>query len=249
AAYDDSYGPLQHPKISLIQSSSNEPFQASHNPPCLEHLVNGLDHGRCSVLITFSPDCSIRFPSLQIRPMLVAMPFHNLEICDNNDPPFGVYIENRFSVNSEAVELLTFPPVVRDSPKGVLVIVYRLMLVHDPFISSKVGPVRSSGVSVSTLSRFIMKLEKSKGVRSCSNHDPELEVSSVEKTIQNAEKIELRVDHLHLFQTPNMKDLDPVVELPALLVAISNGALANLGSLPSLHLLDPRSNPAEGLFS
>nr|GFD40985.1 hypothetical protein [Tanacetum cinerariifolium] len=35
--------------------------------------------------------------------------------------------------------------------------------------------------------------------RSCSNHDPELEVSSVEKTIQNAEKIELWVDHLHLF--------------------------------------------------
>nr|GEY32597.1 hypothetical protein [Tanacetum cinerariifolium] len=57
AAYDDSYGLLQHPEVSLVQSSSNEPFQASHNPPCLEHLVNGLDHGRCSVLITFSLDC------------------------------------------------------------------------------------------------------------------------------------------------------------------------------------------------
>nr|GFC82331.1 hypothetical protein [Tanacetum cinerariifolium] len=41
--------------------------------------------------------------------------------------------------------------------------------------------------------------------RSCSNHDPELEVSSVEKTIQNAEKIELWVDHQHLFQTPDMR--------------------------------------------
>nr|GFC20375.1 hypothetical protein [Tanacetum cinerariifolium] len=29
-------------KVSLIQSSSNKPFQASHNPSCLEHLVNGL---------------------------------------------------------------------------------------------------------------------------------------------------------------------------------------------------------------
>nr|GFA27867.1 hypothetical protein [Tanacetum cinerariifolium] len=56
-AYDESYGPLQHPKVSLIQPSSNELFQAPHNPLCLEHLVNGLDHGCCSVLITFSPDC------------------------------------------------------------------------------------------------------------------------------------------------------------------------------------------------
>nr|GEY00089.1 hypothetical protein [Tanacetum cinerariifolium] len=77
--------------------------------------------------------------------------------------------------------------------------------------------------------------------RSCSNHNPELEVSSVEKTIQNAERIELRVGHRHLFQT-----LDPVVDLPTLLVAVSNGALADSGSLPSLHLLDPRSETAEG---
>nr|GFC58120.1 hypothetical protein [Tanacetum cinerariifolium] len=157
------------------------------------------------------------------------MPFHNLEICDNNDPPLGVYIKSRFPVNSEPVELLTFPPPVKDSPKGVLVIVYRLIcsifatrgtsskilevvvdevckgnytttsiirLIHDPFIKSKVGPTRSSGVSVSTLSRFIMKLEKSKGLaRSCFNHDPELEVSSAEKTIQDAEKIEQWFDH------------------------------------------------------
>nr|GFD06797.1 hypothetical protein [Tanacetum cinerariifolium] len=54
------------PKVSLIQPSSNELFQAPYNPPCLEHLINGLDHGRYSVLINFSPDCSICFPSLQI---------------------------------------------------------------------------------------------------------------------------------------------------------------------------------------
>nr|GEZ12964.1 RNA-directed DNA polymerase, eukaryota [Tanacetum cinerariifolium] len=54
--------------------------------------------------------------------MLIVVPFHNLEIGDNDDPPLGVYIESRFPVNSEPVELLTFPPPVRNSPKGVHVI-------------------------------------------------------------------------------------------------------------------------------
>nr|GEZ48480.1 hypothetical protein [Tanacetum cinerariifolium] len=48
-------------------------------------------------------------------------------IRDSNDPLLEVYIESRFPVNSELVELLTFPPPVRDSPKGMLVIVYRLL--------------------------------------------------------------------------------------------------------------------------
>nr|GEY72118.1 hypothetical protein [Tanacetum cinerariifolium] len=60
--------------------------------------------------------------------MLVAMPFYNLEIRDSNDPLLGVYIKSRFSVNSETVELLTFTPLVSDSPKGVLVIVYWLII-------------------------------------------------------------------------------------------------------------------------
>nr|GFD35982.1 hypothetical protein [Tanacetum cinerariifolium] len=41
--------------------------------------------------------------------------------------------------------------------------------------------------------------------RSCSNYDLELEVSSAEKTIQDAERIEQWVDHLHLCQTPDMR--------------------------------------------
>nr|GFC46259.1 hypothetical protein [Tanacetum cinerariifolium] len=46
-----------------------------------------------------------------------------------------------------------------------------------------------SEVKVSTLSRLIRKAEKSTGPKkSCSNHDLELEVSFVEKTIQDAEK-------------------------------------------------------------
>nr|GEZ80773.1 hypothetical protein [Tanacetum cinerariifolium] len=37
-------------------------------------------------------------------------------------------------------------------------------------------------------------------------------------------------------------DLDPIVDLPVLLVAVSDGVLADSGSLPSLRLFDPRSN-------
>nr|GEX75581.1 hypothetical protein [Tanacetum cinerariifolium] len=64
--------------------------------------------------------------------MLVAMPFHNLEFRDSNDSPFGIYIARRFPVNSETVELLTFTPPVRDSPEGVLVLVYWLLYPHSP---------------------------------------------------------------------------------------------------------------------
>nr|GEZ64387.1 hypothetical protein [Tanacetum cinerariifolium] len=64
--------------------------------------------------------------------MLVSMPFQNLELRDSNDSPLGIYIASRFPVNSETVELLTFTPPVRDSPKGVLVIVYWLLYPHCP---------------------------------------------------------------------------------------------------------------------
>nr|GFB84454.1 hypothetical protein [Tanacetum cinerariifolium] len=59
--------------------------------------------------------------------MLIVVPFHNLELDDSDDPPLGVYIESRFPVNYEPIELLTFPPPVRNSLKGMLVIVYRLL--------------------------------------------------------------------------------------------------------------------------
>nr|GFB25522.1 hypothetical protein [Tanacetum cinerariifolium] len=51
------------------------------------------------------------------RDMLIVVPFHNLEIGDSDDPPLGVDIESRFLVNSEPVELLTFPPSDK-LPKG-----------------------------------------------------------------------------------------------------------------------------------
>nr|GEY24531.1 hypothetical protein [Tanacetum cinerariifolium] len=45
------------------------------------------------------------------------------------------------------------------------------------------------------------------------------------------------------------RDLILVVDMPALLVAVSNEALADSGSLPYLRLLDPRSDPVEGPLS
>nr|GFC91314.1 hypothetical protein [Tanacetum cinerariifolium] len=59
--------------------------------------------------------------------MLIVMPFHNLELGDSDDPPLRVYIESRFPVNREPIELLTFSPPVGNSPKGVPVVVYRLL--------------------------------------------------------------------------------------------------------------------------
>nr|GFC22606.1 hypothetical protein [Tanacetum cinerariifolium] len=45
------------------------------------------------------------------------------------------------------------------------------------------------------------------------------------------------------------RDLDPCVDLPALLVVVSIGALADSGSFPSLCLFDTRSGPAKGYSS
>nr|GFC64594.1 hypothetical protein [Tanacetum cinerariifolium] len=59
--------------------------------------------------------------------MLIVVPFHNLELGDSDDPPLVVYIESRFPVNCEPIELLMFPPPVKNSPKGVPVVVYRLL--------------------------------------------------------------------------------------------------------------------------
>nr|GEZ30636.1 hypothetical protein [Tanacetum cinerariifolium] len=61
------------------------------------------------------------------RLMLIVMPFHNIEFGDSDNPPLEVYIESRFPVKREPIELLTFPPPVGNSSKGVLVIAYRLL--------------------------------------------------------------------------------------------------------------------------
>nr|GEV08618.1 retrotransposon protein, putative, unclassified [Tanacetum cinerariifolium] len=86
---------------------------------------------KSAIAISCNPVQHTRTKHNDLR-MLVAMPFHNLEFCDSNDSPFGIYIASRFPINSETVELLTFTPPVRDSPKGVLVIVYWLLYPHSP---------------------------------------------------------------------------------------------------------------------
>nr|GEY55603.1 hypothetical protein [Tanacetum cinerariifolium] len=58
---------------------------------------------------SLNDDASCKHPKRDVKSeaFLNAVPFHNLEIRDENDPPLGVYIESRFPVNSEPVELLT----------------------------------------------------------------------------------------------------------------------------------------------
>nr|GEY56505.1 hypothetical protein [Tanacetum cinerariifolium] len=93
--------------------------------------------------------------------MLVTIPFDNLKLCDSDDYAFRVDITSRFPVIRKSIELLSLSPP---------------MLLHDPFISSNVGPANNSGVRVSTLSLFITNAEKSSGAESCSNHDQELQL-------------------------------------------------------------------------
>nr|GFC39263.1 hypothetical protein [Tanacetum cinerariifolium] len=160
--------------------------------------------------------------------MLIVVPFHNLEIGDRNDPPLGVYIESRFPVNSEPIELLTFTPPVRNSPKSVLVIVYRLLLPPDD-IQALTGCYMTPSlihswqglIPITIWSwRFLRQREPFRMLRSSS----------------------VKSDSL----ADACRDLDPVVDQPTLLVAGSNEARADSGSPPSLRLLDPQSDPAEG---
>nr|GEW63505.1 hypothetical protein [Tanacetum cinerariifolium] len=148
--------------------------------------------------------------------VLVIVPLNNLEFSKSDDFTLRVDIASRLPVDSKTIELLTFAPLMGDSPESMLVVAYQFLnphcprhqvfnpldvltsskknssstrLLHDPFISSQVRPASSSGVKVS-LSRFIRKEKKSTGpAKSCSNHDLELEVSFVEKTIQDAKKV------------------------------------------------------------
>nr|GFA35144.1 hypothetical protein [Tanacetum cinerariifolium]GFA53994.1 hypothetical protein [Tanacetum cinerariifolium] len=282
AAYDESYGPLQHLEVSLIQSSSNKPFQASHNPPCLEHLVNGLDHGHCSVLITFSPDylwpilhpnpfqtiiksianiielyASRRFRSDQYVSSLILLgvPFHNLEIGGGNDPPLGVYIESRFSVNGEPVELLTFLPPVRNYPKGVLVIVYRLLYPHStrhqvfnpldmPIICSlrlchKCCIFSAGGTSPKILKVVVYEVCKWNDTATSVIRFPPNDIQALSGCYMTPSSI-------HRKLARSCSNHNPELEVSSTERTSSNGVLADSGSFPSLYLLDPRSDPAEG---
>nr|GFB71792.1 hypothetical protein [Tanacetum cinerariifolium] len=146
------------------------------------------------------------------------MPLYNLGFSDNDDSSLRIHITSRLPVNSKTIKLLTFTPPLGDFPDGMFVIAYWFYNPHYPRhqvfylldmpvicclrLRDRNRPARSSRVNVSTLRRLIRKLEKSIGpARSYSNHDPELVVSVVEKTIQDAETIVQLVDHQHMFQT------------------------------------------------
>nr|GFB89311.1 hypothetical protein [Tanacetum cinerariifolium] len=49
--------------------------------------------------------------------MLVVMPFDDLKLCDSDDSTFGVDISSRFPVKRKSIELLTFVPLMQDSPE------------------------------------------------------------------------------------------------------------------------------------
>nr|GEU68305.1 putative ribonuclease H-like domain-containing protein [Tanacetum cinerariifolium] len=306
---------LTHLEVSLIQPSSNEPFQAPHNPPSLEPFINGLDHGRCSVFITSYPDClwqilhlnpfrrssnAVRTSNKQCKlpyaldqteliiissycnpiQILVAMPFHNLEFYDSNDSSLGIYITSRLPVNSETVKLLTFTPPIGDSPKGMLVVVYWFLYPHsprhqvfNPLDMPLICCLRLHFFQVifelnqnftRPLHQFIRRSSKKFRGQCINSEQIHKKVGEVQRSIHKLIERGASIILLCQFVYPRLnafvdswqdsladacRDLDPIVDQPTLLVAVSDGALADSGSLPYLRLFDPWSGPAEGSSS
>nr|GEV53246.1 putative reverse transcriptase domain-containing protein [Tanacetum cinerariifolium] len=127
----------------------------------------------------------------------------------NDDPPLEVYIDSRFPVNCEPIELLTFPPPVRNSPKGVPVVVYRLLtslkilevVVDEMFkwnyMMTSVIRLPPNDIQAQSGNYMTPSLIHS--------HDLVMVVSLARKTIQDAERLEHWVDLRHLFQTPDVR--------------------------------------------
>nr|GFC27374.1 hypothetical protein [Tanacetum cinerariifolium] len=67
---------------------------------------------------------SVRVELRKVEPLLVAF---NSQLKIFHSP-----LDDNAPVNCEPIELLTFPPPVGNSPKGVPVVVYRLL--HDPMM-------------------------------------------------------------------------------------------------------------------
>nr|GEU57526.1 hypothetical protein [Tanacetum cinerariifolium] len=73
---------------------------------------------------------SYRYP-IQV---LIVMPLDNLEFSDSDDSLLRIHIASRLLVDSKIVELLTFTPLMGDSPEGMLVNKdkqYRLMRIDE----------------------------------------------------------------------------------------------------------------------
>nr|GEY00608.1 uncharacterized mitochondrial protein AtMg00810-like [Tanacetum cinerariifolium] len=189
----DSWKQILHPnplKI-IIQSSANinkrpiaefVQFINPHQPVLLIFVL--IDEsswiGVCNIIIVSTHRYPIK--------VLVIMPLDNLEFSDTDDSTLRVDIASRLPVDSKTVELLTFAPPMGDSLESTLVVAYRFLNLHCP-------------------RHQVFNLLDVPLVKSYSNHDLELVVSFVEKTIQDAEKVLQLVDHQHLFQTLDVRAL------------------------------------------
>nr|GEU87506.1 hypothetical protein [Tanacetum cinerariifolium] len=62
--------------------------------------------------------------------MLVVVSFDNLKFGNSDDSTFGVDISSRLPVDCKSIELLTFVPPMRDSPKSIFIIADRCLTPH-----------------------------------------------------------------------------------------------------------------------
>nr|GEU80188.1 ribonuclease H-like domain-containing protein [Tanacetum cinerariifolium] len=142
--------------------------------------------------------------------------------------------EHRFPVNSETVELLTFTPLMGDFPEGMLVVVYWFLILTARGTSPKILEVVVDEVRKWNFTTTLVVWSSKKFWGQCINS----------KLIHN------KVGEVHRNSLADAcLDLDPYVDLQALLVAVSVGALADSGSFPSLCLFNPQSGLAEGFSS
>nr|GEX79327.1 hypothetical protein [Tanacetum cinerariifolium]GEY07427.1 hypothetical protein [Tanacetum cinerariifolium] len=148
--------------------------------------------------------------------MLVIVPLDNLEFSDGDDSTFRVDIASRIPVDNKTIKLLTFAPPVGDTSESMLVVAYRLLNPHCTSIKIlevvvneviKWDNTMTSGVRL-LLKRIrappdfcmtpslVHRLDKLVPAKSYSNHDLELVVSFVKKTIRDAEKLLAIADSL-----------------------------------------------------
>nr|GEZ73445.1 retrovirus-related Pol polyprotein from transposon TNT 1-94 [Tanacetum cinerariifolium] len=120
--------------------------------------------------------------------VLIVMSLYNLEFSDSDDSSFRIHIASRLPVNNKTIELLMFTPSMGDFPEGMLVIAYWFFNPYCPrhqvFYPLDMPPAQSY-----------------------SNHDSEMVVSVVEKTIQDAKRIVQLFDLQHLCQTLDVRAL------------------------------------------
>nr|GEW71329.1 putative reverse transcriptase domain-containing protein [Tanacetum cinerariifolium] len=74
----------------------------------------------------------VNIPTARSQPVPTVMPFYNLKLSDIDDSSLRIHILSGLSVDSKTIELLTFTPLMGDSPQGMLVVVYWFLYPHYP---------------------------------------------------------------------------------------------------------------------